>query len=428
MNKLIYFAGIAVILAVLAWMASREAGQPSHGERLLKGFQPENVTKVEILQGNQKVSLALQPEGWKVLERENYPADSARVLRLIRTIWELRPTQTLPASPEDWPRLGLAVPQAQPAGSESTDAADNESPGSDTAPIIIRFLADSDKPLSGIVLGKLHTATSPQGPFSGPPTGRYVRAETADRGAALVNNPFFEVSASPESWLNREFPRLGDLESLAWTPTGSEKPSWLIKKVEGQWQLEDSTPQQTNQDSARSAESSLQTWHFEDVSKQDFNPRGLLTARSGEVTWEITVGEETAGKVPIRLAAKSLGVDSKSHASQSEATASTEQAAEQATDAAAHLTPSPEQPNPAPDDEGTLETTNPTTENLKAAAQYEGWTFLIPSYVFQSVLVERDKFIAPEPAQQAEAESSPEGVDNQQKSGSGAHTDPVTAP
>jgi len=110
-SLLILVAGAAV-LGFLVLLASGPGGGDDAGERLLPGLDEalNDVRRIVVTAGGDRTVATLEHsgQGWRVAERDGYPADIGRIRRNLLALAEARIVERKTANPEFHGRLGVA--------------------------------------------------------------------------------------------------------------------------------------------------------------------------------------------------------------------------------------------------------------------------------------------------------------------------------
>ena len=82
---------LAVVLALggVAYQLSQSAGWSSakSGREMFPNLPVNDVAKIQIQTGSDKLTLQRQSGGWRVVERGGYPADFTKIRDLLRSLW-----------------------------------------------------------------------------------------------------------------------------------------------------------------------------------------------------------------------------------------------------------------------------------------------------------------------------------------------------
>lgn len=231
-SKFLYLVVAAVLIGGLALlMKSRDAASWQEesiapGTKLLGDFAVNDVASVRLLGPDGRVTAKRGADGWVIEERQNYPADFARVSSLVRKVAELEPVQTVPLGEGDQSVLTLKVPEG-------------DGPGPEMGTLV--ELADaSGKKLAALVAGKSHTTSSPgAGPMTGGMvTGRYVMLVDAPQAAYLVTETLGDLQTAPAQWIDKNFVRPGQPRRIEVKAQGIDR-NWSIERDApgGAWKL-----------------------------------------------------------------------------------------------------------------------------------------------------------------------------------------------
>lgn len=175
-NRLIVLALITLVAIAAVVLIERGGSSDRNGDeggRLLPGLadRVNDVRAVDIIgpDGAPAVRLRRDDSRWRVEERDDYEADFARVVDLLRTVSELERSEARTANPEWYARLGVQDPGA----------------GNATG----RGLAFPDSGLDMLIVG----APDPTG------SGSYVRIE--GQAQSWLADRIVELPSDPVEWL-----------------------------------------------------------------------------------------------------------------------------------------------------------------------------------------------------------------------------------
>lgn len=201
-RTLIILLAMALLLAVVAaWVFLRQpAGPPPEiGQRVLRTLDINQVARMDIASGTQRVSIVRGPDGWAVANRWNFPARFEMVSQVLRGLDGLRVAEIIHGGTELLAEFGLDEKGA------------NE-------PARIELFSDEDRPLEIIALGQPRTSPAMATAFVAPDS-RYARV---GRGPVILAEPFLEdVRRRPSDWINDELLNLpaAAIHSMTATPT-----------------------------------------------------------------------------------------------------------------------------------------------------------------------------------------------------------------
>lgn len=225
-KQLLILLVIAVVLALggTAYQLSQSATwSTAKSEREIFPNLPINdVAKIQIKAGNDKLTLQKESSGWQVVERAGYPADFAKIRDLIRSLWELKAVREMQIGPTQFGRLKILPP----------------GPGENTG-IQIDLLDSNGKAISTLVLGK--KLEQPEESAAPGPTGRFVFNPSHPDRVYLVSESFFNVDPlAVGQWLDKAFFSADNLKEVTQTAT-DPKTGWKLARAndKAEWKLED---------------------------------------------------------------------------------------------------------------------------------------------------------------------------------------------
>ena len=222
-SKFLYLLVAAVVIGGLALLmkardeASWQEESIAAGTTLLGDLAVNDVASVRLLGPDGRVTAKRGESGWVIEERQNYPADFARVSSLVRKIAELEPVQTIPLGEGDQAALTLKVPEG-----------DGPEPEMGT---LVELADDSGKKLAALVVGKNHTTSSPglDPRMGGMVTGRYVMLVDRPQTAYLVTETLSDLQASPAQWIDKNFVRPGQPKRIEVKSQVGDR-NWTIER------------------------------------------------------------------------------------------------------------------------------------------------------------------------------------------------------
>jgi hypothetical protein len=366
-RKLLILAIVAVV-AVLGgvWLAGRQTSTSSgEAATLYPDLKKEldAVTAVRVVKagGTTVVEMKRGESGWTVSERSNYPADDAKLRKLVTNLADAKLVEEKTSTVENYPTLGVEDVSNAAAGG-------------------IQIELDGPKQPVKLIVGK--PATGGQ--------SHYVR-RAGEPKSWLVNKDI-DTSASPDQWLRKNIIDVSaDRVQSAEVTIAGAKPYSAVKKtradadftVEGLPKGKElSSPSAA--DIFASALSALTLTDVQSASAMTDKP----TAQAVIKTFDGLVAEATGWKKNDK---HFIALKTSFDAAQAErfkvATAETEkkdaansEGAPPAKDKAAPEPPKPAQPNVE-------------EEASKANAQLAGWVYEIPAYKYDAIFKPIDELI-----------------------------------
>jgi hypothetical protein len=192
-------------IGIGTWLANRQAATPAAtaSEALYPGLKNEldAVAAVRIFKAGdvRVVELVKGPNHWTVTDREGYPADDAKIGKLLRALADAKPYEEKTSNAANYPALGVE------------DTSDAKASG-------VRIeLAGSAKPVNLIVGKQGVGAQSTYVRRAGEPTSWLVRST-------------IDSSSAPHDWLRKEIVDISaDRMQSAVVTTGTAKPYTAAK-------------------------------------------------------------------------------------------------------------------------------------------------------------------------------------------------------
>src|SRR5580698_7862414 len=228
-NRLLLLLAVAVVAGLAGiyfQVAQSSKWNDSKTDRTIFQNLPVNdISQIQIRSGSASVTLEKKEDEWRVAERDDYPADFAKIRDLIKTLWELKAGQEMQVGPSQLGRLKVTAPGQGPESG-----------------IEIDLKGQKESQIASLIIGK--SADQSNAAAAAAATGRFVYNPAVKDRVYLVSESFFSVDpVSVGSWLDKTFIAPGDLREIdkaAW----SNNPGWKVtrKDAKGDWQLEDPQP------------------------------------------------------------------------------------------------------------------------------------------------------------------------------------------
>ncbi|MBB5353353.1 hypothetical protein HNR46_003609 [Haloferula luteola] len=379
-------AAVLVVSLVAVKSAHKESFESAtardRGDTLLESFPAENVAKILITRGEEKVTLEKKDGTWSVAERDAYPANTTNINDLLRTLAEVKVTQGIEADPSFAPRFGMD-PQAD----------DDEEKGTDL------LLSDaSGKEVAHLTFGKtLEAASDPSNPFGGGSSGRFVLNHADESGVYVTSEVFPTITVMVERWLDDSFLKIEKIRSVEVSKPGEENvTAWKVSRDAENANFSLIGKQENDQldETAFNPLKNLFSYaRFEDVLPankaesswhKDQRQTAVIETFEG-LTYHITFGplieepqETEAGTPPPASYGMSVTVTGDIAQERKKAEGETEDAAKQA-------------------DEAFAERKKTLEENLATARTLEGRVYKVSKYTVDPLLKDRTAFIKTAP-------------------------------
>ena len=207
------------------------------GDKIIPKLPIREITKVTLSKGKEITHLVrVSDEQWSVVERENYPANHELLRNLLGALGELEVTQGYPVSESHFGRFGLSA-----KAEESQGAGDNTDQG-----LLVTIIGKDQAIIERVYFGKYSGSSESE--------GRFIRIASDEAGVYAVGETFPGVTPSPADWLNKDFLKIDQIQSISLTaPSNQEfKPWQLVRQNQadgnanpnGQFILADMTDQE----------------------------------------------------------------------------------------------------------------------------------------------------------------------------------------
>ena len=335
------------------------------GKKLLGDFPVNDVAHIEIKHGTNEMNLVKKDDFWRVRERGDYAANFPQISEFLLKARDLKIVQVEEIGPSQLARMELAQGQ-----------------GSNSA-VVVEFKDQGEKPIRTLLLGKKHMKKSPtpsqmEGE-EGFPDGRYVETGTNSQSVALISEPFDNVDAVPDQWLNKDFIKVEKPKAIEVVfPVATN--SWkLTRETEtGDWKLANTNAgEELDSSKATGVTSPFSAPNFTGVlpgAKSDDSGTNKPTVVKIETfdnfDYTINVGAKTNDDYLVTL------------------TVATQLPKERVAGK-----------DEKPDDKIKLDAEfkvaqQKLADKFKQEQDYEKWTYLVPGYVIDPVLKERSELLA----------------------------------
>jgi hypothetical protein len=201
------------------------------GDKALPDFRPNDVAAIHV-KGMSEASVVHKSDGWRVTERDDYPANFGKISDLLIKLQGLKVVEADNVGPSQLSRVNLDEPGGGPASG-----------------ILVEFKDAQGKVLEAVLLGKKHFKD--QGEISravvnSDPDGRYILSRKDPRTVLLISDALVGFEPRPEAWVNRDFFKAEHVKSLAHiVPNAAE--CWKISRENesADWMLENAKPGET---------------------------------------------------------------------------------------------------------------------------------------------------------------------------------------
>jgi hypothetical protein len=225
-NRLLLLLVVAVVAGLAGiyfQVAQSSKWSDSKTDRTIFQNLPVNdISQIQIRSGSATVTLEKKQDEWRVAERDDYPADFAKIRDLIKTLWELKAGQEMQVGPSQLGRLKVTAPGQGPESG-----------------IEIDLKGEKESQIASLIIGK--SADQSNAAADAATAGRFVYNPIVKDRVYLVSESFLSVDpVSVGSWLDKTFIAPGELREVDQT-AWSNNSGWKVtrKDATGEWQLED---------------------------------------------------------------------------------------------------------------------------------------------------------------------------------------------
>lgn len=372
-RKLSILAIVAVIAVIAGlWLAGRQTSPPStESAALYPDLKSElaSITAVRIVKAGGAPALEVKrgESGWTVAERNNYPADEAKLRKLVTSLAEAKVLEEKTSNPESYKALGVE------------DVSDAAAGG-------VQIEIDGPKQPVKLIVGKQAQSAS----------SHYVRR--AGEPKSWLINKSIDTSSSADQWLRKEVIDVSaDRVQSAEVTVGKSKPYSAVKKTRADADFTVEGLPKGKELSSPSAADNFAT-ALAGLTLSDVKPASEVTdapsARATIKTFDGLVTEVTGWeKDDKHYVALKTSFDAALADKFKVATADTEKKDEPVADAAKKEGEGTPPSADKPDEAGKPATRNVEEESAKANAQLNGWVYEIPAYKYAAIFKPLDELI-----------------------------------
>lgn len=255
---------LIVLLAVLGggallYQRQQASERPQNmavlGKPLFKDLRAADIAVIKIAEPKSTLTLQRKEEGWVVRERQDFPADVAKVREFVLNVLELKVGQSTPIGDKDRARLNL-----------------------DDSGTRVEFDAQDGKPLGKLIVGKKYFRREVDNPDKAPADGRFVAVPDEAGNALIVSDPLGQASTKSAGWIDHTSFQVEKVKTLeVRTPDGS---GWKIEREadNADWKLAGAKAgEKLDVGKANSASYSLSLLELADVAPADAKQNSELT-------------------------------------------------------------------------------------------------------------------------------------------------------
>ncbi|MGH8174941.1 MAG: DUF4340 domain-containing protein [Steroidobacter sp.] len=358
-SRRLLILSIAALIAIGAgvWLANRQSSSGASGEHAalfpeLKQ-QLDAVQNVRIFKAGDvlAVELVRKEGGWTVAERSGYPADEAKLSRLLRSLGDAKLYEEKTSNPESYKSLGVE------------DVSDAAAAG-------VRIEISGAPTALNLIVGKAGSGAQAQ----------YVRR--AGEAQSWLINSSIDASASPDAWLRKQIlDASADRIQSATVKVSGQKPYTAVKNSRADTDFNVEGLPKGKKLSSPSAANGFAT-ALSGLTLADVQPASAFTAASADAgatfsTFDgLVVQLEGWSRDDKRFIAMKPSYDAQLAERFKVATAPSETHADPKADAKTDAPKPTAAAAKAPDIEAEVKTAN---------ARVEAWVYEIPSYKYEQI-------------------------------------------
>jgi Domain of unknown function (DUF4340) len=227
----ILVAVLVVLGGVALWLqrverASEAPAESMLGQPLLRGLHGADIATIRITAPDVKLTLRRDGARWVVAERDDFPADLAKVRDFVVQALALKVGQSDPIGAADRARLQLDEPSAAKGGGT-----------------LVEFAGADGKPLASMIVGGKYFKHTPDNPKTAKVDGRFVLRPAAKDTAIIVADPLEQAVADGAQWIDRHALAADDPVSI--DVRHADGDHWRLERgadASGPWKLLDAKP------------------------------------------------------------------------------------------------------------------------------------------------------------------------------------------
>lgn len=221
---------LGAIIAAAIYLQREQATPASsasstRGALFLEDFPVNDVAQIALRAGESQLTLKKGEEGWKVAERQGYPADFSKIRDVLLALKELKIVQSIPVGRGvELERFGLeevGETEKEEASEKPRDPAVN-----------IEFFDGEGKSLHVLWLGDLleNRSAQPAARTQFSTRGRYLFDAARSDQVVLVGEGFANLVPDARTWLDKSFFKIEKLKSIAVTPAQEGAEKWRVSR------------------------------------------------------------------------------------------------------------------------------------------------------------------------------------------------------
>ena len=276
-------------------LARRPENVGTLGRTLFKDLKAADIVAIKIVEPKATLTVQRKDERWVIAERDDFPADLAKVREFVLKVIGLKVGQSEPLGEKDRARLNL-----------------------DASGTRVEFLGADGKPLGALVVGRKHFKREVENPEKTIPDGRFIVLPDEAGTAYLVADPLAQATVKTAEWIDRSSFQVEKVKRLEVRYPGGG--GWRIERAgdNANWKLVGAKPgEKLDIPRANAASYSLQLLELADVAPKDATDTGLDKPISVDATtlegaaYAIKVGKLAGDNYHVTFTASRIKPDTK---------------------------------------------------------------------------------------------------------------------
>jgi hypothetical protein len=242
-KSLVVLIVLAVILVAVAYLTSLRQTQFATADKTIGTFifpklqEPDvinSIDKIEFITANNTVMVQRVDNNWTAPSKYGYRIEFDKIRDFLITVSKLKVGSSIPDDKKELQNLHLISPI-------DTSASTNVTTGT-----LINLYAQSNKVVASLLLGKEHTRTTGESPWSrygGFPDGRYI---LVNNKAYMVTETFHNIPSTDKDWLDKLLVNVqsSDIQEITVTETNDVTITLKRPETGGDLKFDDLTPTQ----------------------------------------------------------------------------------------------------------------------------------------------------------------------------------------
>jgi hypothetical protein len=214
---------LAALIGVAVWSKNQKEARLSeiarrgvkNRELLVPDLKVNAIKKVMVTDKEHATTLTEGPEGWVVVERNNYPADIDKLSGAIMALREMKIGGKQIIGRGAW------------ADAKVLEPAEGVTEGVGT---LVKLTDEKDGEVATLILGGDVSTSGGNNPQFGTPSQRLVRIPADEDSLWMIGSNLNEFQSKPEEWLDKGFISVQKLKTLEVTPVDKAE-AWTVSRT-----------------------------------------------------------------------------------------------------------------------------------------------------------------------------------------------------